>query len=446
MNGETMQRPRTFDLGPAYSDLPDDVVISVRNVSKKFCRNLRRSMAYGIKDLTCNLAGIRQDSTTLRKHEFWALDDIDIEIKRGESVGVIGANGSGKTTLFRLVHGIFPPDKGSVAVRGRIGALIALGAGFHPHMTGRENVFLNASVLGISQEEISAKLPEIEEFAEIGAFIDAPVSTYSSGMRVRLGFAVAAHINPDVLLIDEVLAVGDLAFRNKCMRYMKRLVSADRTIMFVSHSMPNVQLVCDRAILLNKGKIIADGPTDDVVTEYYRRTSTVILRDLERGEETTKVTHSYSDDRALYMGAEVLDSSGHGTPDIEMGSSFTLSFKIRVFETLPAPLMSMQLICVRSGIPVAFGSMRAEKTLSPGNHVIKLQISSLGLMPGVYQVESGLGLWKTREQVARAVNLAKLNIVPSVDDPTKGNDTGYLRIEGEWTIEPATENPLAALR
>ena len=180
-----------------------EVILSAKDVSKKFCKKLRRSMAYGLTDLTKNLFAIKPGSAELRKEEFWALKDIDFELRRGDVLGLIGVNGSGKTTLLRLLSGIFPPDKGEIMIKGRVGALIALGAGFHPYFSGRENIYLNGAILGISRDELDAQFDKIVEFSEIGDFIDAPVATYSSGMRVRLGFSVAIAMKPDVLLIDE---------------------------------------------------------------------------------------------------------------------------------------------------------------------------------------------------------------------------------------------------
>ena len=244
----------------AADDGRGEVVVSVKNVSKKFCKNLKRSMAYGIVDLAKNLAGIKPDSTTLRKDEFWALDDISFELRRGEAVGLIGVNGSGKTTLLRLIAGLFPPDRGEIMVKGRVGALIAVGAGFHGFMTGRENIYLNGSILGMRQEQIVARFQDIVDFAEIGDFLDAPVSTYSSGMRVRLGFSIATAIDPDVLLIDEILAVGDRQFQVKCFNRIGNLAQ-NCAVVFVSHSMERVARVTTSVILLNQGQIVFNGET-----------------------------------------------------------------------------------------------------------------------------------------------------------------------------------------
>jgi len=246
----------------------EDVLISAHNVSKRFCRNLRSSMKYGFVELARNLLGLQTDWSALRKDEFWALKDIDFELKRGDVLGLMGANGSGKSTLLRLLCGIFPPDNGEIMVRGRVGALIAVGAGFHPHMSGRENIYLNGSILGMSKQEVDERFDAIVDFAEIKDFLDAPVSTYSSGMRVRLGFSIAVQIEPDVLLIDEILAVGDVGFRAKCYNYLTQLTRKSAVVL-VSHSVGHISRYCNRAILLDKGRVVSFGKPSDVYDAYY---------------------------------------------------------------------------------------------------------------------------------------------------------------------------------
>jgi len=192
-----------------------DIIVRVEGVSKKFCRDLKRSLWYGLKDTAADLLG-GHSSNGLRPDEFWALDGVSLELARGECLGLIGRNGAGKTTLLKMLNGLIKPDKGRIELAGRVGALISLGAGFNPILTGRENIYVNGSVLGLTTKEIDSKLAEIIAFSEIDDFIDTPVQSYSTGMQVRLGFAVATAMQPDVLLLDEVLAVGDAAFRNKC--------------------------------------------------------------------------------------------------------------------------------------------------------------------------------------------------------------------------------------
>lgn len=249
-------------------DINTDLAIKIENVSKKFCRDLRKSMFYGMTDVFRNMFGVPYHLDHIRKSEFWVLDGINFEIKKGETLGLIGANGSGKSTLLRLLTGIFPPDKGKIFINGRIGALIAVGAGFHPHMTGRENIFLNGTVLGMSKVEIKERFNSIVDFAEIGDFLDAPVSTYSSGMYIRLGFAIAIHSQPDIMLVDEVLAVGDAKFQRKCLNKISELRKNGTTFIMVSHNMQNIEGACSRVVLLHYGKQIVVGSPKNVVPVY----------------------------------------------------------------------------------------------------------------------------------------------------------------------------------
>ena len=230
----------------------DEVLIRVENVSKKFCRNLKQSLWYGVQDISSELVG-RESDRQLRKDEFWAVKNISFELRRGQCLGLIGHNGAGKTTLLKMLNGLIKPAYGRIEMRGRIGALIALGTGFNPILTGRENIYVNASILGISKKEIDAKMDKIVDFAEIGDFIDAPVQSYSSGMTVRLGFSVASCLNPDVLIIDEVLAVGDIAFKLKCYNEIYRLVK-NAAVIFVSHSMPQIARICSHCLVMDHGK------------------------------------------------------------------------------------------------------------------------------------------------------------------------------------------------
>lgn len=245
-----------------------DLLIKVDNLHKKFTTNLRRSMAHGFIDATKAVLGINRHSETLRPGEFWALNDISFELKRGEILGIIGVNGAGKSTLLRVLNGILPPDAGRVEIHGGIGGLIALGAGFHPLLTGRENIYLNGTILGMPKAEITKNLESIIEFADIGQFIDAPVSTYSSGMYARIAFSIAIHCVPDILLIDEVLSVGDYSFQNKCLRKISELRQSARGVIFVGHNMDMIETICDRAILLHERKILAQGNPLDVIARY----------------------------------------------------------------------------------------------------------------------------------------------------------------------------------
>jgi lipopolysaccharide transport system ATP-binding protein len=247
-----------------------DLVIKVDNVSKKFCRSLKRSMAYGTIDIARNMFGIPYDNGILRKSEFWSLQNVSFDLKKGESLGIIGQNGSGKSTILRLINGIYPPDKGQISVRGKIGALIAVGAGFQPHMTGRENIYLNGTILGMSQKEIKEKFDDIVAFADLGDFMDAPVATYSSGMTIRLGFSIAIHSEPEILLADEILAVGDLGFALKCYRKIAEYKEKGGSIILVSHGMQLIRNTCNKVLWLDKGEVIGYGETQSICDDYEK--------------------------------------------------------------------------------------------------------------------------------------------------------------------------------
>ncbi|MFZ5829781.1 MAG: ABC transporter ATP-binding protein [Planctomycetota bacterium] len=249
--------------------MPNDVLIEVDHVSKKFCRGLKRALWYGVRDIGAELLGRNGRYEELRPGEFWAVQDVSFQVRRGECLGLIGPNGAGKSTLLKMLNGLIKPDRGRIAMRGRIGALIELGTGFNPILTGRENIYNNAAVLGLSKREVDRKLSEIIEFAELpGDALDAPVQSYSSGMKVRLGFAVAAHMEPDVLMIDEILAVGDVGFRGRCYNRIAQVASRTAVIL-VSHSMMQVARLGTTAVVMHSGHDVFQGAPSDAVQHYY---------------------------------------------------------------------------------------------------------------------------------------------------------------------------------
>ncbi len=293
--------------------------------------------------------------------DFWALRDLDFEVRRGETFCVIGENGSGKSTLLQLVAGILQPSSGEVRVYGRVSALLELGSGFNPEFTGRENVYLNAAILGFSKKEIDRRYRDIEEFAEIGDFIDQPVKTYSSGMVVRLAFAVAIHVDPEILLVDEALAVGDLYFRQRCMRKVHELRSRGVTILFVSHSTGDVKALGDRTLWLDGGRIRELGDTDKVVARYLaamvekdsvylrlRRTpvsagagAAVLAPEIVEG--IPNIDHRYGDGRAEVIGIAVLDSYGRRLQVIEPLSRIVVRISVRAHDEIPLPIVGFML-------------------------------------------------------------------------------------------------------
>jgi lipopolysaccharide transport system ATP-binding protein len=258
-----------------------DILVKVESVSKKFCKSLKRSLFYGLKDIGNELIG-KDVAAELRKDEFWAIKDVSFELRRGECLGLIGHNGAGKSTLLKMLNGLIKPDVGKITMKGRISALIELGAGFNPILTGRENIYINASVLGLTKKEIDDKLAAIIDFSEIGDFIDSPVQNYSSGMKVRLGFAIAAQMEPDVLIIDEVLAVGDMGFTIKCLNHISQILPNTGTI-FVSHSTQMVARISTDVMLLENGQVSFYDNDVSLGIEKY-------LKSFQRGSSSIQVS------------------------------------------------------------------------------------------------------------------------------------------------------------
>jgi len=290
-----------------------DVALRMEHVYKKF----RKGEVYNsLRDLIPALTGkmFRQNGVDGNdKREFWALQDISFEVNKGESLGIIGQNGAGKSTILKILSGIMRPTRGSMSVNGRLSALIEVAAGFHQDLTGRENIYLNGTILGMSKSEIDSKIDQIIEFSGIEEFIDTPVKRYSSGMYARLGFSVAAHVDPDVLIVDEVLSVGDYVFQQKCMDRMRDILRRGTTILFVSHNVKAITELCTRSLLLKQGKLAMLGPTDDVVRTYLS----------ESREQSAVVT-----DKSVYISqVRVRGSSGERTT-FESGETAFLDVEV----------------------------------------------------------------------------------------------------------------------
>jgi len=247
-------------------------ILQVNNIGKKYKIGGKKQKYLSIGDSLGNLLKFKKHS---KRKEFWALQDVSFTVNPGESIGIIGKNGAGKSTLLKVLSKITPPTTGNIYARGRVASLLEVGTGFHPELTGRENVFLNGSILGLSRIEIASKFDAIVDFSGVEKFLETPLKHYSSGMQLRLAFAVAAHLEPEILVIDEVLAVGDAAFQKKCLGKMDEVSKSGRTILFVSHNMAAVRQLCSRAILLSHGKVIENGDTNFVVDKYFESISDV---------------------------------------------------------------------------------------------------------------------------------------------------------------------------
>jgi len=317
-----------------------EIVLKVEQVSKKFCRSLQRSMWYGLQDIFKDLIGFRGFSTRIRTQEFWAVDDLSFELGAGECLGLIGHNGAGKSTLLKILNGIVRPDRGTVTVRGRLGALIELGAGFHPQLTGRENISINAAILGMSKKEIAVNFEQIVEFADIGDFLDSPVKFYSSGMFVRLGMAIALHTNPQILLIDEVFAVGDIKFQARCFNRIGELRRNGVAFILVSHNLHHIAGYSDRVLVLDHGrKCTLDTPKPAVETYLGLMKIQSVTDDSlehERANGTGRI--KFTNIRLCDNGGSIIDRVSAMNPlsiriDYDAGSDFSnLELDIVMYE------------------------------------------------------------------------------------------------------------------
>lgn len=300
--------------------MSQEMLIKVEGVRKKFCRSLRKSLQYGMQDIAADLMGQRM-SAKLRRGEFYAVDDISFELRRRECLGIIGRNGAGKTTLLKMLNGLIKPDAGRITVRGRVGALIALGAGFNPLLSGRENIYVNGAILGMKKAEIRAKLEGIIDFAELREFIDAPVQSYSSGMVVRLGFAIAIHCHPDSLLLDEVLAVGDTAFQSKCFNTLNELRNRGIGFILVSHNLSSIDAFCDRVVYLKQGRSVYVGSTQTAIAEYNRDMLNEGATPQGDGDEFQKISGS---GKVLMKRVLFIDEAGQEISETHVGRPVTL--------------------------------------------------------------------------------------------------------------------------
>ena len=361
----------------------NDTVIKVEGVSKKYCRSLKHTMMYGVADLSRSFLGLDQQTERLRDGEFWAVNDVSFEVKKGETLGLIGLNGSGKSTLLKMLNGIMMPDKGRIAISGRVGALIEVGAGFHPMLTGRENIYINGAIIGMTKKEIDKKFDEIVAFADIDNFIDSPVKHYSSGMYVRLGFAVAVHAEPDILLVDEALAVGDALFQSRCYSKIKSMKDRGTSVILVSHDMNTVQRICRRTLYIEKGKKIKFGDTPDVVSEYFGAiTDTIADVEIVRKNGAIRIKD-----------VEILNFNYHCTMDFKTGDDIIIRLYFESTEPVSAPTFSISLKSsdgeVYTGCSTYYDGFKISEI--NGSGYIDLIIEKPILGPGTYEVN--VGVW-----------------------------------------------------
>lgn len=400
-------------------------VIEFQSVSKKFRMDRERPRAFQELFISLLRRGQRE-----RKEAgvFWALRDVSFRIEAGETVGLVGSNGAGKSTALKLISRIIQPSVGSVHVDGRVSALLELGAGFHPELSGRDNIFLNGTVMGMSRRTIDYKLDEIIEFADIGEFIDVPVKDYSSGMQARLGFAVAVHLDPQIVLVDEALSVGDQAFQQKCNERMLEMRRAGVTMLYVSHSLDSVEQVCRRAIWLDRGRIRMDDDAFKVANAYYKYG----LERRKRNEIAPEATRPGSGEARITR-VELLDADGRVTNSIPTNAAVTFRIHYHAEQAVALPAVGFAITNPTRGVHVAGpnnaqSNFRIEELRGVGS--IDYRVDALPLLPGEYRIDAAIYDWNAVHCVDYLEGAGSFGVYP-------GGSTekyGVIALNGAWVI------------
>ena len=432
-------------------------MIKVENLSKRYriglkeekYKNIREVILDGIKIPMRNLRRLRrltrfQDSQINEDRDdiIWALKDVSFEVNRGDVLGVIGRNGAGKTTLFKILSRITEPTTGDIRIYGRVSSLLEVGTGFHQELTGRENIYLNGAILGMRKAEINRKFDEIVDFAEVEKFIDTPVKRYSSGMYVRLAFAVAAHLEPEILLVDEVLAVGDIRFQKKCLGKMEAVAREGRTVLFVSHNMATITSLCKRCILFDFGRIIKTGTTSDVIL-YYALGEESSLSSVD----FSRIKRKIGDEDAVLLGGAVINRDDEVTSEINVNEPVQISMRVKILnkqEKQYIPYFHFNVangICAFLAVPSSLGKFK------DGEYVFKCLIPPDFLNEGIYNVGLALSHFENGMKIHfHEVDCLSFN----VKDPMGGEGSfretmgyggavpGVVRPKFKWQLEKIT--------
>jgi ABC-type polysaccharide/polyol phosphate transport system ATPase subunit len=418
-------------------------IIEVDHVTKEFRLGQFRSLKQSAIDAFARLRG----APPPERAPFTALDDINFKVEQGEVLGIIGHNGAGKSTLLKLLAGVSRPSKGSIAVRGKVAPLIEVGAGFVPDLTGRENVFLNACILGLKRPEIARKFDEIVAFAELEEFIDTPIKRYSSGMQIKLAFSVATSIPADVLIIDEVLAVGDLAFQRKCFSRMDEIIQRSGvTVLLVSHNIRQVERLCTRTILLERGRIVEDGRASAVCETYYSNMNRIVLANARTTAQSGVRVKSSGE--AEILDVRILDASGGVVESITSGERVRIRIQFRLHTRLERPEFHVgthttDFIYV-TGSSSALMEWRPD--LEAGIHEVTQTIDSYHVKPGTYCVRFAI-LDKHRRVVYHGETLYVFGVLPRMNEALQ-DELRMIDIPVSWTIdgrEPLTRGSIPSV-
>jgi lipopolysaccharide transport system ATP-binding protein len=412
------------------STTPNDVILDVDKVWKIYCRNLKRAMWYGIKDLGREVVGGGRDRThhDLRPGEFFAVRNAEFQVKSGECVALIGPNGAGKSTMLKMINGLIKPDSGMISIRGKTGALIELGTGFNPILSGRENIYINAAVLGLKKVEVDKIFDKIVEFAELAHVIDDPIKTYSTGMRVRLGFSVAANLRPQLLLIDEVLAVGDVGFRMKCFAHLNKLVKSGISIILVTHAVGMLQRVATRAVVFGQGKVVHDGELETGCTIYEEMLG---ASDRVRAKKTEKPGRLGS-----IGDVQVCNERGDPQTEFETGESIGLKVQLNAQQQIPRARLVVALCSpvhgVLSSVSTAYQDFRFD--VDESGCIVTLQIPKIPLLIGSYHFNISLLGPEPTDFYHRSSLRGVFRVVGPPTDANGYGLNGITTIQHSWKI------------
>ena len=401
-------------------------VIDVSNMTKQFQLGQLHSLKQNIQDMLCRISG----RPVAKPRVFKALDGVDFAIEAGEVVGVIGSNGAGKSTLLKILSGITKPTSGTARVTGRVAPLIEVGAGLHHELSGRENIFLNASILGVSRRQIEKLVDPILEFAEIGPFADTPVKKYSSGMKVRLGFAIATNIDADILIVDEVLAVGDIAFQRKCFDKMEDLIlKQKKTVLLVSHNIRQVQRICSRVLLFEHGRLVADGPTQDVCQAFFEHNDRIIY------DRTASAWGKFQ----AVDGFELVSlamTNGDGRPLnlVHVNAPVEIRIQYRNTEPLLRPKFGIG-VHTSDFLYLTTYDSRHEidmEEVGPGEHEAVCRIARLPFTPGVYSLRLGVSSGLVEKNIFYGENLLNFQVEGEERFRNVAGSEGLILLDAEW--------------
>ena len=407
-----------------------EYVLEFNHVWKKFRKGEKIN---SLRDAIPHLFTRKGKNISLEDQEFWAVKDISFNIKKGEVVGIMGANGAGKSTVLKLLSRIIIPNKGSMQINGRLSALIEVTAGFHPELSGRENVYLNATILGMRKKEIDDKFDEIVEFSGVKEFIDTPVKRYSSGMYSRLGFSVAAHMDPEILIVDEVLSVGDISFQAKCAQKMRELMSSGATIILVSHQIPLIQSLCKRVILLNHGEVIKDGPTEEIVPEYqnliFKTNEDAFKRKVKSTENQVKVKQ----ESLIEITNVTIEGSQEGhKEEFKIGEDLNIKVDYYAKKEIENPIVILDIIRSDGVLCCSINSQEFNIQLNKviGHGHIEFDLGKINLASGIYLVK--ISFWE-REMIHPYV-VRSSDIIRIIASSGKGLTKAVFLPEVTWKI------------